>query len=171
MNKFNKRVILKNTWAEDGWKLTQKFGMTDYAKQLEKDYQDGKYKHRVYPYIIHNGLDWAGKKRGDPIKATHDGEVLFAGATDRKKARGIFVTLWDLQQDIATISLHMDDIKCRKHNFIKAGDIIGYVGETGWCDGIHCHWGLYLTIDGYIIKNEYGGAIDPQDKKFVKWVK
>ncbi len=172
IKKFDKRIILKDVFTEDEWRLTQPYGDTEYSRELEQDYQEGKYDNRVYPYIWHIGLDWAGKPKGFPIKAAHDGPVVFAGKNSRKKARGIYVSIWDTQQEIATISLHMNDIAVRKNDFVKAGDVIGFVGETGWCDGVHCHLGLYYTKNGYILTSlPYGGSINPKDKKLVRMVK
>jgi murein DD-endopeptidase MepM/ murein hydrolase activator NlpD len=168
-----KKIILTDTWKQDGWKCTQAYGDTEYSRQLEKDFQDGKYENRVYPYILHIGEDYAGKKEGFPIRAMHDGQIMFSGFNDKKRARGMYISIWDLQQDIATIYLHLSNIKIniRKNVFVKAGDIIGYVGDTGWCEGVHCHVGLYLCKDGYILKSlPYGGSVDIHDKKLVRLV-
>ena len=168
-----KKIILKDVFREDGWKLSQPFGFTEYAEELEEDYLKGKYENRVYPHIQHIGLDWSGKVKGFPIRATLTGQIMWAGKNDRKKARGKYISLWDMQQEVASIDLHMNEVLVKKGQFVNAGDILGTVGDTGWTDGVHDHYGLYKTKDGYIINkdNGAGGAIDPSNKKLVKWVK
>lgn len=169
---MDKRIVMLNVWEQDGWTLTQPYGMTPYAKELESDYIKGKYKNRVYPHIQHIGNDWAGRPKGYQVRAMHAGQVQWADYNNLKKARGIYVSIWDLNQEIATLTLHLDSVAVRRKQFVKAGDIIGYVGKTGWCEGVHVHSGSYYTKDGYILKNvnDLGGSFDYMDTKLVRLV-
>jgi murein DD-endopeptidase MepM/ murein hydrolase activator NlpD len=170
IDKADKRIKMLDTWTQDGWKISQSYGLTDYAKKLEADYQAGKYKHRVYPHIQHIGYDYSGKKTGFQVRAMHDGQVRWAGTNKHKQPRGIYVSLWDTAQEIATIYLHLSDVAVKKYDIIKAGDVIGYVGNTGLSHGTHCHCGAYYTKDGYILEsiNDLGGSFDFRDKKIVR---
>lgn len=96
---------------------------------------------RVHPisgaWKAHKGVDFAAAQ-GTPIKAAGDGEVAFAGV---KGGYGNVIELkhWN-QYSTAYAHLQRFAPGIRRGSKIKQGDIIGYVGSTGWSTGPHLHY-------------------------------
>lgn len=87
------------------------------------------YGNRVRP---HKGTDFAAAV-GTPIMATANGTVVASGYT---KGNGNYVKL--KHNNIYTTQyLHMKRRKVRKGDFVKQGDVIGWVGMTGNTAGPH----------------------------------
>ena len=87
------------------------------------------YGNRVRP---HKGTDFAASV-GTPIMATASGKVVKASYT---RANGNYVTVKH-NNTYSTQYLHMKKRKVRKGDFVKQGDIIGWVGMTGNTSGPH----------------------------------
>jgi murein DD-endopeptidase MepM/ murein hydrolase activator NlpD len=89
---------------------------------------------RVVP---HRGIDYAAPA-GTPILAAGDGKVVSA---KRNNASGNFVVIQHGQQ-FQTKYLHLSKFGrgIRAGNRVQQGQIIGYVGSTGWATGPHLHY-------------------------------
>ncbi len=87
------------------------------------------YGNRVRP---HKGTDFAAAV-GTPIMATANGTVVASGYT---RGNGNYVKLKH-NNIYATQYLHMKRRNVRKGDFVKQGDIIGWVGMTGYTAGPH----------------------------------
>ena len=87
----------------------------------------------------HRGVDFAAPV-GTPIHAAGDGVVDFAGD---QSGYGNMVVLqhWD---DYSTAYAHMSGFAkgIKKGLKINQGQVIGYVGTTGWTTGSHLHYEL-----------------------------
>jgi len=95
-------------------------------------------KHPVYgKKIFHNGVDIENKK-GTPVKSVNDGKVIFAAY----KGNSGRLVIIQHSNGYQTIYAHLDNIKIKKGNIVKKGDIIGTVGNTGVSTGPHLHFGL-----------------------------
>jgi len=110
----------------------------------------------------HNGIDFKAKI-GCNILASHKGEVIYAG---KDNSGGISATICENTKGLSykTIYYHLSELKCKRGDVVKAGDIIGLSGNTGkYTTGPHLHFGLKLTKDKITINgnNGYNGAIDP----------
>ncbi len=96
---------------------------------------------------FHHGIDFAGKV-GTPVYATADGIVEYAGFS--KGGYGNLVMLTH-NYGFRTLYGHMlSDLKVRSGDFVKRGEVIGYLGNTGLSTGPHLHYEIkYLrnTID------------------------
>ncbi len=96
---------------------------------------------RVHPisgaWKAHKGIDFAAAQ-GTPIRASGDGVVDFAGV---QGGYGNFVVLkhW---ANYTTAYGHMMRFApgIRKGVKVNQGDVIGYVGTTGWSTGPHLHY-------------------------------
>ncbi len=98
----------------------------------------------------HRGLDYAGWA-GSPVVAAAAGRVALLGRESQGfRIHGNTVGL-DHGQGVATIYLHLTQIKVSKGQMVKAGQVIGTVGSTGAVTGPHLHWGFYVN----------GEAVDP----------
>ena len=92
------------------------------------------------PKSPHQGIDIAAKA-GTPIKASSDGEVVLA-YPDLFYSGNVVVI--DHGFGLQTIYAHMQDMKVKRGDMVKQGDIIGTVGQTGRATGPHLHFGASL---------------------------
>lgn len=107
--------------------------------------------HPIYrQWHFHNGAD-IDAPEGTPIKAVADGIVIYAGWLG---SYGIVVFLRH-GGNITTVYAHMKYFTVELNQYVKQGDIIGYVGNTGLSTGPHLHF--EIRIDGK--------PVDPQ-----KWL-
>ena len=123
----------------------------------------------------HNGQDYP-LMQGKPIRAAHDGLVVYAGM-DGSEGYGVVIRTnetFDYNNDLVwfkSIYWHLlAGIPVKVGNQVKAGDIIGYADTTGLATGSHLHFGLKPQAKGendwtwYNLEqnNGYWGAINPQ---------
>lgn len=106
------------------WVLTSPFGM-------RKHPISGKYK-------MHNGVDLAGA-RGTPIKATRSGRVDTAAY--QKGGAGHYVQI-NHGDGFKSIYMHMTNYIVKVGQYVKAGEVIGYMGNSGGSTGVHLHFGI-----------------------------
>ncbi len=95
-------------------------------------------KHPLHKTVrAHRGIDYAAPN-GTPIIAAGDGRVTKASRT---RANGRYVVIQHGQQFV-TKYLHLSNfgtgIKAGRN--VKQGQIIGYVGQTGYATGPHLHY-------------------------------
>lgn len=121
----------------------------------------------------HNGYD-ISTIGGDPIIASHDGVVQWAGADS---SGGIGVVLWNKENTYKTIYWHNSSNTVKTGDKIKQGELLAFSDSTGLSTGTHLHFGLKITdAYGSTINNSngYRGAIDPTphliDKNMLKLV-
>ncbi|MGM0508561.1 MAG: M23 family metallopeptidase [Fusobacteriota bacterium] len=121
----NKRLWKENfIWPLEGI-ITTKFGATRY--------HNNKLANR------HNGIDIAAPK-GTPIKATNTGEISLSADLLRTGNTVIIDHGWDIYSSY----LHLSELLVEEGDFVKKGDIIGYVGSTGFSTGPHLHWSISI---------------------------
>lgn len=118
--------ILK--YPVDNIRLTQNYGMTSYAKS------------GAYNGSIHNGIDFGGPV-GTPVKSAGDGEVVGVGDNGRY-AYGKWIAIKHTN-GLVTLYGHLSLQKVKKGQTIKAGDLIAYMGATGYVTGPHLHFTVY----------------------------
>ncbi len=92
----------------------------------------------------HKGIDFAAPT-GTPIRATGDGRVDFAGG------QGGYGNVVVIQHggSYSTAYAHMSRIApgIRKGARVSQGDVIGYVGTSGWSTGPHLHYEFRVNND------------------------
>jgi len=96
---------------------------------------------RFHPILqswrAHNGVDYAAPV-GTPVRATGSGKVTFAGFQNgygnviELKHAGVYTTLY----------AHLSKIvpRVRAGARVTQGEVIGFVGQTGWATGPHLHF-------------------------------
>jgi len=123
--------------------ITQLFGGTEFARRNASVYGG-----RAY----HPGVDF-GAPRGTPIHAPLAGTVRAIGNTDA--VPGCFSwgkwTLIDHANGLATMYAHQDVVSVTPGQRVATGEIIGYVGNTGFSTGPHLHFTLYAR-DGVNVR-------------------
>ena len=96
---------------------------------------------RVHPisgqWRAHKGVDFAAAV-GTPIRASGDGVVDFAGAQNGY-GNVVVIKHWS---SYSTAYAHMSRFagNLRHGQKVSQGDVIGYVGMTGWSTGPHLHY-------------------------------
>lgn len=137
--------------------ITQYFGYTKFALS------------GAYNGSMHNGMD-IGAPVGTKIYAPLSGKVRMTGNTDTVPgcySWGKWVLI-DHANGLSSMFAHLSQISVTPGQQIQTGDIVGYVGNTGYSTGPHLHYTLYVT-DGVQVKqfNEFktvtgcGAALSP----------
>jgi murein DD-endopeptidase MepM/ murein hydrolase activator NlpD len=103
--------------------------------------------HPVFHVMrMHTGVDF-GAGAGTPIKASADGVVVAAGP------HGGYgnATIVDHGRSMATLYAHQSSIAVSPGDQVRRGQVIGYVGCTGYCTGPHLHFEVRVN----------GNPVDP----------
>jgi murein DD-endopeptidase MepM/ murein hydrolase activator NlpD len=87
----------------------------------------------------HTGLDFRASY-GTPIHAVMAGVVLYAGNSGDWAGIHVAVKHADGR---TTMYSHMSSMSARVGQVVQAGQVIGYVGQTGRAFGAHLHFELY----------------------------
>ncbi|MUI12679.1 peptidoglycan DD-metalloendopeptidase family protein [Massilia dura] len=146
----NRGVTHQSVWFEDP---TTKAGGGYYSfdgKALKKAFLKSPlefsrissgFSMRVHPisgnWKAHKGIDFAAPT-GTPIRAAGDGVVDFAG-TQNGYGNVVVLKHWN---NYSTAYAHMSRFASglKKGQKVSQGDLIGYVGSTGWSTGAHLHY-------------------------------
>jgi murein DD-endopeptidase MepM/ murein hydrolase activator NlpD len=146
---INRGVTYQSVWFEDP--VTKQGGYYSLdGKALKKAFLKSPlefsrissgFANRVHPisgaWKAHKGVDFAAAN-GTPIRASGDGTIDFAGV---QGGYGNFVVIkhW---ASYTTAYAHMSRFApgVRRGSAVKQGDVIGYVGSTGWSTGAHLHY-------------------------------
>ena len=124
-------------WPLQNVIITQFFGGTEFARQNMSAY-GGR--------ANHPGVDM-GAPRGTAIYAPLSGTVRATGNTDA--VPGCYSwgkwTLIDHANGLSTLYAHQDVIGVSAGQRVTTGDIIGYVGNTGFSTGPHLHFTVYAS--------------------------
>ncbi len=105
-----------------------------------------KFGWRVHPILkrkeYHPGLDMRAKS-GEKIVASADGIVEFAGYHKRSGYGNLIIL--DHNYGFKTLYGHLKKVLVKNGQFVKKGQLIGLVGNTGLSTGHHLHYGvMYL---------------------------
>lgn len=88
---------------------------------------------------FHDGIDIPAPE-GTPVVAATTGKVIMAQYYD---GYGLCV---QVQSDsCTTLYGHLSGISVSQGNTVTAGQVIGYVGQTGYATGPHLHFGVYVN--------------------------
>ena len=102
---------------------------------------------------VHNGVDYVGED-GTPILAYRDGEVVYSSGDQGigegiiiKHDNGLYSYSWHLQEGSRKVQVG---------DTVKAGDVIGLQGSTGYVTGSHLHFGLSTSLwSDYVNPEDY----------------
>jgi murein DD-endopeptidase MepM/ murein hydrolase activator NlpD len=124
-------------WPVEG-KVTQNYGATSDAKYL--------YSKGVYKTATHNGIDIAASL-GTPIYSSESGKVVAIGNQDKYCYRAAYGKFIVIQHDnyLTTFYAHLSLQTVKVGDVVKRGDLIGYIGNTGFSTGPHLHFTVYFS--------------------------
>jgi len=107
-------------------------------------YLSSPYGYRIHPihgtYSFHSGVDLAAPS-GTPIKATRSGTVT---AATYNSSSGYYVSV-NHGDGFSSSYLHMTHFIVSVGQRVEQGQVIGYVGSTGWSTGPHLHFSIYYN--------------------------
>lgn len=120
-------------WPVPDGRLTQAYGRTSFAA-------------RNYKSQYHNGID-IGRFLGAEIIAAEEGTVINVGNQDlycRGAAYGKFIVIKHTN-GLTTLYGHLSRSTVSIGEKVKRGDIVGYMGRTGWATGPHLHFTVFAS--------------------------
>lgn len=112
--------------------------------------------HKVHPHL---GVD-LDAPRGTPVKAVGNGVILFS-----KQIRGYGnVVMIRYNKTYKTMYAHLEKFALHTHanTPVKKGQIVGYVGSTGWATGPHLHYAVYkngIAVNPLTVQFPAGNSI------------
>lgn len=139
------------SWPEDGYRLTQGYGMTTYARR------------GAYGGAPHNGIDVASGY-GSTIKAIGAGTIVANGVNN--PGWGNWVAIQH-PNNMVSLYGHMSSLTfLRVGTQVATGQVIGYEGNTGNVTGSHLHLSLYREFFTYLKGNDlyfnyFEGSLNP----------
>jgi murein DD-endopeptidase MepM/ murein hydrolase activator NlpD len=120
------------------------------------------YKWRMHPILkirkFHKGMDFTAPT-GTPIYASGNGKVIRA---NRSATYGKVVYI-EHGYGYKTIYAHMSKIKAKRGQYVKRGDLIGYVGNTGRSVSSHLHYEVHKNGRALNPINFYYGDLTPEE--------
>ena len=146
----NRGVTYQSVWFEDPSSKAGGGYYTFDGKALKKSFLKSPlefsrissgFSMRVHPisgnWKAHKGIDFAAAL-GTPIRASGDGVIDFEGVSGGY-GNMVVIKHW---ANYSTAYAHMSRFASglRKGSKVSQGDIIGYVGSTGWSTGAHLHY-------------------------------
>lgn len=112
-------------------------------------YGPTKFAARAYRTQFHGGVDFSARV-GTPIYAVADGMVWRTDNNDKGTSRwkkyqyGRYILIKH-ENNLSTLYAHLSRAVVKNGDIVKAGDLIGYSGNTGYATGPHIHLGVYWS--------------------------
>lgn len=95
---------------------------------------------RYYRSCFHNGVDFGGTI-GTPVLAAEAGEVIAVG-DNGKIQYGRYIVIKH-GNNLSTLYAHLSRQAVTKGQTVARGEVIGYLGQTGYSFGPHLHFMVY----------------------------
>lgn len=114
----------------NGARMTSRFGMRNHPVRGGRR--------------MHKGIDLAAPT-GTPVYATADGIV---GLARWGRGYGLYIKI-DHGADLETRYAHLSRLAVAAGDRVEKGEVIGYVGSTGWSTGPHLHY--EVRVDGVAV--------------------
>lgn len=138
--KFRNEVIPKAHEPLKNYKVTSRYGVARSYYTTKGEYKTD----------VHNGVDLYSDDR--EVYAMFDGGVMEVFPDDGTGAKTVIMKHGEILpfgDILLTLVTHLDEIKVKRGDFIKAGDIVGIEGSSGNVTGRHLHLSMY-RIPKYI---------------------
>ena len=118
---------------------------------VSSTYGNRRYYNGVFAQdYYHRGVDYAAGN-GSPIYAPAAGRIALVGrVADGFVLNGNTIGI-DHGQGVVSVMIHLSGFAVNEGDSVEAGQLIGYMGATGFATGPNLHWGLFVN----------GTAVDP----------
>jgi murein DD-endopeptidase MepM/ murein hydrolase activator NlpD len=109
--------------------------------------------HPIYHYWgLHDGTDF-GVSCGEPMRAVAGGTVIARYWSDVYGNR-LYLNLGQINgQNVTAVYNHASGYRVGVGQHVSQGDVVGYVGSTGWSTGCHLHFTMLVN----------GNAVNPMN--------
>ncbi|OGO93818.1 MAG: hypothetical protein A3F10_03105 [Coxiella sp. RIFCSPHIGHO2_12_FULL_42_15] len=109
-------------------------------RRISSRFSYGRYDPILHAIRPHLGVDFAARA-GTPIRSVGDGKITFIGH-ERGYGNAIKIRY---DSHYSALYGHMNHFSpsVKLSAYVHKGDIIGYVGSTGWSTGPHLHFSFY----------------------------
>ena len=109
--------------------------------------------HPIYKYWgLHDGTDF-GTACGQPLYAAADGNVMSAYSSSVYGKR-LYLNLGLVDgRNLTVVYNHAASYTVGQGSRVQRGQVIGYVGSTGWSTGCHLHYSVLAN----------GSPVDPEN--------
>lgn len=131
-NSYPKAGVRVLSWPVMSPYVTQKFGKTSDSG-------------RLYASGTHNGMDFRASQ-GSLLLASAGGTIVGIGDTDLS-CPDVSYGKWVLikhPNGLATLYAHLSLIKVVQGQQVRSGEVIGYSGNTGYSEGPHLHFTVFV---------------------------
>ena len=152
-------------FAEDGTALRKTFLRSPMEfSRVTSGFTSARFHPIMQDWRAHKGTDYAAPL-GTPVRATADGKVLFAGVQNgygnviHIQHDGVYSTLY------AHLSAFAPDVHTGAP--IHQGDVIGFVGQTGWATGPHLHYEFRVNneqVNPETLALPHGNALTAEER-------
>lgn len=119
----------------------------------------GLYQTRHESTTGHLGIDIQGAE-GDPVVATGSGTIVFSQDGYNGGAGNCVIIQMASNSEHFFCYMHLSRRAVNENDTVKAGQVVGYVGNTGASGGNHLHLGLHIG-DKWGKSRDQSGRIDP----------
>ncbi|MBF6058322.1 peptidoglycan DD-metalloendopeptidase family protein [Thiomicrorhabdus sp. HH1] len=112
----------------------------------------------------HRGVDYGGPI-GTPVRATADGKIVFRGWGH---GYGRYIKIQHANQRMTVYGHFSKFGKYKKGSYVKQGQIIGYIGQSGLATGPHLHYEFRIKgehVDPLKVKTISAGPIASKYRK------
>lgn len=101
----------------------------------------------------HYGVDLGWNKyQGEPVYAAHDGQIVYEGY-DSNLGNYVVLKYTDGKNTIINRYLHLKNRALVKQNQqVSRGEILGYMGATGYVTAVHLHFEYWVCPSSYSYK-------------------
>ncbi|MBI2012841.1 MAG: peptidoglycan DD-metalloendopeptidase family protein [Candidatus Colwellbacteria bacterium] len=114
--------------------------------RITQNWGETAFSGRLYRGQPHNGMD-IGAPIGTPVYASADGQVVRVDYNGRSYQYGRYVLI-DHGNGLSSLYAHLSSATVGSSQAVTKGQLIGYVGDTGFVTGPHLHFGVYATPTG-----------------------
>jgi murein DD-endopeptidase MepM/ murein hydrolase activator NlpD len=125
-------------FADDGAPMRKAFLRSPMEfSRVTSGFSNARFHPIMQDWRAHKGVDYAAPM-GTPVRATGNAKVTFAG---KQNGYGNVIELRH-QGAFSTLYAHLSRLapQVRAGARVAQGEVIGYVGQTGWATGPHLHY-------------------------------
>jgi len=164
-----KRKVVYTRRVSSGSSGGGRFGMPLRNIRVTSSFSYRRWHPILHRYRPHHGTDF-GARRGTPLLAVNNGRISYAGWM---RGYGKVVKIRHAG-GYESLYAHQSRIRVKRGQYVKKGEVIGYVGSTGRSTGPHLHLGLMKNgrwIDPMKVLRHKSAGVKTILKRFTRYEK